>query len=161
MDATLLSIRPALPADVPVLSEYWYDRMTLLMQTNPRIQLAADARARWELSAGRWLHEAGMIFLVAHVGAVPVGAIIGRVEAGTPGLLPDHYARVHELVIDLHTAYRQQGAGRRLLNAFRDQVRAAGITMLVVQVAEGMAVEQAFWRGMGARPRAELMWMDV
>lgn len=161
MNSGITLTRPAESADIPILSEYWYDRMTLLMQTNPRIRLLPDARARWEVAAQRWLHDDTMIFLAGLADAEVAGGIVGKIEPNAPGLIPEQYARLVDFVIDVHTIHQQQGIGRVLLNAFREQVRRAGITRLSVQVMDGMAVEQAFWHGMGAKSYAELVWIDV
>jgi hypothetical protein len=161
MNRGISTIRPAETADLPLLSEFWYDRMTLLMQTNPSIRLLPDARTKWESAAAGWMQDERTVFLTGLAGQEIVGAIAGRIEPNLPGLAPETVARMMELVIDMHTPHMQQGIGRVLLTAFRDRMRADGIQQMAVQVTGGVAVEAAFWRGMGSKSYAELVWMDV
>lgn len=161
MNRGLSSIRTAEPQDLVLLSEFWYDRMTLLMQSSPSLRLLPDARIRWETAASTWLNDEAVVFLVGLAEQEVVGGIAGKIESNAPGLAPENIMRIADLVIDLHTIHKQQGIGRMLLNALRDQAREKGITRMVIQAAAGLAVEQAFWRGMGAKSYAELFWMDV
>lgn len=157
-----MRIRPAQAADLPLLSEYWYDRAALLQQMGAPLQLLPDARSRWEDAAAHWLHADDVYFLTCVINDDEAGgALVGRIEANQPGLAPTHYGRVLQLVIDLHTPHLQQGMGGALLRAFQERLRDNDITRLVAAASVTLAVEEAFWRGMGAQRTQTIFWMDI
>lgn len=156
-----VTVRSTQPEDIPVLSEYWYDRVTLLQQSNPRIALAPDARQRWETVVTDWLTQPDMISLTAMREDEPIGVIIVTVIPNAPGLLPEKIAQILEIVIDIHTPHKQQGIGRYLLNALKVVLIEKNISHLQVSVSTTAVVEQAFWRGMGAKSYDEIFWMAL
>jgi hypothetical protein len=65
------------------------------------------------------------------------------------------------LIIDLHTPHQQQGMGGALVRAFQQKLQAAGITRLMARASMTLAVEEAFWRGIGAQRTHTVFWMDT
>jgi RimJ/RimL family protein N-acetyltransferase len=157
----LMNIRPARAADLPLLSEYWYDRAALLQQMGAPLKLLPDARSHWEAAAATWLHADDTYFLTCVINNEAGGALVGRIEANQPGLAPERYGRVLQLIIDLHTPQFQQGMGGALLRAFQARLRDNDITRLIAAASVALAVEEAFWRGMGAHRTQTIFWMDV
>jgi ribosomal protein S18 acetylase RimI-like enzyme len=147
--------------DVPVLSEFWYDHMALLVQTNPRIRLLPDARVRWEQAVQDWLTQPRYVCQTARAGDEVIGGMIAVIVPPAPGLAPQQLAHITYLVVDIHTRHTRNGVGRVLLEAVRLALRERKITQLITQVGAQSAVEQAFWRGVGARHDDDLFWMDV
>lgn len=156
-----MTIRPTITADLPLLSEYWYDRMALLQQMRTPLRLLPDARSRWEAAANDWLADSDLICLTYTRDDEAAGAIIGGIERNQPGIAPEHIGRVRQLVIDLHTPRPQRGVGSALLTALNDHFREAGVTRTIAEAPVTLAVEQAFWRGVGAKNSHDIFWMDL
>ncbi len=154
-------VRATLLADIPILSEFWYDQMVLLQQMNPRIRLAPEARKKWELGMQETLQQPNTIFLTSILGTEIVGAIAATVLPNAAGLLPEQIAQVTTFVIDIHTPHIQHGTGRHLLEALKNSLAEQHITQLHISVSTSSVVEQAFWRGMGAKNNDEIFWMAL
>lgn len=154
----MLTIRPAVQEDILVLSEFWYDNMALMQQSNPRIRLLPDARHQWEVAMQSISVEQNAIFLVAENAAELVGCVIGRVTANKPGLAPERIGVIDTLLLDLHSK-KLQGAGRELLQAVKSRFIDQHVSQLQVAVAAQATVAQAFWLGMGAKKTDEIFWM--
>jgi hypothetical protein len=154
----MLTIRPVEIADIPLLSEFWYDNMALLQQSNPRIRLLPDARQQWEVAMQHIITMPEVIFLVAANESKLLGCIIGRIASNQPGLAPQFIGIIDNLILDLHSQ-KQHGAGRELLQALKTRFIDQHITQIQVTVAAQATVAQAFWLGMGAKKTDELFWM--
>jgi len=135
----------------------WYEKTVLQQQADSRLRFAPDAEARWQTAASGWLHEAGLALLVAVDADQPVGYAAVRVEAGAPGLLPEHVGVLVDMGLDTHR-YRG-GVGRALVSAAQDWLRDHGAAQMTVAVSRRSAVEQAFWRSLGAREWMDSLWM--
>ncbi len=145
--------RPATPADIPVLIEFWHER-ALLQQA----RLADDARERWTRAALGWLENPDVTLLVGlNDQQQVVGYIVGQVQPAPPGTLPEWQGVISEISIDAH--HYHQGVGRRLVDAARDWFRSRDIEHFIVHVSQRSAVEQAFWRGLGAVKWMEILWL--
>ena len=154
---TPVNIRPATPADLTGLAELWQDKMVLLQQMDRRITLMPDGRARWQTAVAGWLSDTQhAIFVAAHNKAL-VGYIIGRIEPGPPGMLPERYGLITEIALDMHSY--NAGMGRSLVQVLRAWFANQGIKHAIAAVPRRYAVEQAFWRALGATERVDLMWM--
>ena len=151
------TVRPGQPADLPALARLWYEKTVLQQQADPRLRFAPDAEARWLSVAAGWLTDANTALLVAVDGAAPAGYAVVRVEPGAPGLLPERVGVLLDMALDTHR-YRG-GVGRGLVSAAHDWLRHRGVGQLTVAVARGSAVEQAFWRSLGAREWMDCLWM--
>lgn len=150
-----LSVRPAQADDIPLLADYWYDKMVLVQQFNPRVQLLPDAQVQWQQAAQRWLQDATLHFLVAtpaddlSSNAV-TGAMVGYAGANSPGLAPVTIGIIAQFVVDIHSPQVRQGIGRVLLQALRERFQADGITQIRVHTPPHLPVENAFWHAQGA-----------
>lgn len=156
---TLTTVRPADPADLPMLARMWYEKTVLQQQADPRLRFAPDAEARWQSAAAGWLRDADTAVLVADDGGQPAGYTIVRVQPGTPGLLPDCVGVLVDMALDTHR-YRG-GVGRELVAAARAWLAARGATQMTIVVSQRSAVEQAFWRSLGAREWMDCLWMTL
>lgn len=149
----MVQARPAIPADIPVLVEFWHER-ALLQQT----RLAADARARWMEAARKWLESSDAAILVGLDGeGQPVGYIACQIQPSAPGTLPEYQGFISEIAMDAH--HYHQGVGRLLVDAARAWFRSREIDHFLVLVPQRSAVEQAFWRGLGAVKWMEILWI--
>jgi ribosomal protein S18 acetylase RimI-like enzyme len=149
----MIQTRPATPADLPVLVEFWHER-ALLQQA----RLAADARERWMKAASIWLQnpDVGM-FVGLNDDGHPLGYIVGQIQPSSPGVLPERQGLISEIAVDAH--HYHQGAARLLVDAVRAWFQSRQIEHFLVTVSQRSAVEQAFWRGLGAVKWMEILWI--
>lgn len=159
--SSAVKIRATVSADLPILSEFWYDHMVVLQHTNPRLRLAPDARKTWERAMQAAVSQPNTIMLTSVLEDVVGGAILADVLPNAPGLLPERIALVQALLIDIHTPHSQHGIGGYLLAALKNILAEQRITQLQVAVSASSVVEQAFWRAMGARNNDEIFWMAL
>lgn len=152
-------IRPAHPIDLPDLARLWYEKIALLCQLESRLSLPADARERWSAVAQRWLEKAGCQIFVAEVDSQVVGFIIGEIMPGQPGMLPEFIGQVHEFALDMHRYHG--GAGRLLVTALATWFREHEIDHMTMLAFNRFAVEQSFWRGIGASILQNRMWINL
>lgn len=144
-------IRRAQPQDLPGLADLWHERRVLQAQADPRLRLAPDEREAWVQGVDAALTDATLCVLVAenprHGETSPAGFAIGCVVEGRCG-------EVRALVLDAHRYHA--GLGRELLSALRTWFDTQGVSPIVVSVARNHAVEQAFWRSLGAQELHDL-----
>jgi acetyltransferase len=100
----------------------------------------ADARCYWQ-GIGADLAAGPRILLAALAGAQVVGCVQVQPETRSNG---SHRGEVQKLMV--HTAHRQQGWGRALMQAAEDAARAAGLKLLVLDVAQGAPAEKLYQR---------------
>jgi hypothetical protein len=156
----MLTIRDAETADIPVLSEFWYDNMALLQQSNPHIRLLPDARRQWEMAMEHLVMAHNIVFVVAENESGLLGCIVGRRTSNQPGLAPKYIGIIDWLILDLHSQ-KQQGAGRELFQTLKNRFIGQDIKQLQVTVAAQATVAQAFWLGMGAKKTDDIFWMAL
>jgi hypothetical protein len=84
------------------------------------------------------------------------GFIAGRVVGAPIGYVPTLTGEVMGLALDGHSYH--PGAGRALVDAFRDWLDAQGIRCFRVTAPNGAAVEQAFWRSLRGESWDESWW---
>lgn len=157
----VMQIRLMQAADLHQLSEYWYDIVALRQQMEPHLRLQPNARAVWTAAQTDQLSAANTIAYTALRHNVLLGGVILTVEPNEPGHAPATIGVLRNLIVDLHTPHRRQQIVTPLLDATQADLRAREVTAYRVAVSVGLAVEQAFWRGYGARKSADLFWMHL
>lgn len=151
-----LTVRAATPDDLPDLAALWYENTVLQQQADPRIRIAPGGEQVWARAAARWLDEPTTALLVAQ-GTAIAGYLLARVQPGTPGLLPERMGVIAEMAIDLHGYHG--GAGRHLFDGARAWFAAQDVHEVVIMVSRRHAVEQAFWRALGAKDWTDCLLM--
>ncbi len=147
-----LIIRPAAEIDLLELGRLWYEK-AVLQGADQRFKLLPDGRAQWTAAVRRRLHDLEAAMLVAERDGLIYGYIIGVCQDGPPGFSPEKLCVITDMALDLHRY--QGGAGRALVEAVRAWGLARGAGLLVVRSLHRSAVEQAFWRSLGATE-----WID-
>ena len=158
--ARQMLIRGALQADLPILAEYWYDRMVMVQQYNPQVRLLPQAQQRWQAAAEGWLNDPNTIFQVAETpGQDLLGGVAGQIVDNDAGLAPAKIGQVVAFVIDLHTPRLQAGVGRILIDTLRQQLAQRHIQRIMITVFPALSVEAAFWQAIGARQYSGNYWL--
>jgi hypothetical protein len=152
-----VTIRRAIETDIPELSRLWYEKRTMQQQFDRRLTLAADGRAAWERSAMSWLADVSCAIFVGLGDGGLLGYVIGRVQLNPPGLLPEKIGVITDTALDAHQY--QGGLGRSLVKAMRGWFAEQQIENVIVHVPHRHAVEQAFWRSLGALEWVDVMWL--
>lgn len=155
-------IRLTTMGDIPILAEYWYDRMALLSQKTKIIRLMPDAQAQWSQYLQTLLADNDAICFTAEFDSEVVGCMVGIIEANQAGLLPQNYARITDIVLDLHSPHRQQRTVNSLLTRLKLHFHEQGLSEMIVHVPISANIEQAFWSGLGiTRHYQNTFWMEV
>ncbi|MCA9915554.1 MAG: GNAT family N-acetyltransferase [Anaerolineae bacterium] len=155
-----MHIRQAHPEDIPLLSEFWYDQMAIWQQNNRLLRLLPDARDRWEAATSEQLQSEAIVFLTAEIENTLVGGIIGEIVPNLPGVAPQQIGLIRDLIVDNHSELGR-GVGRELLEACITVLRERGIQQVQVRIPTQAAVQQAFWRGVGASNGMDIFWMVI
>lgn len=156
-----MTVRPVTLADIPLLTEYWYDGMALRSQKQRTIRLMPDALTRWQQYAESLIDNSEVIFLAVELENELLGGIIGRVEKNQVGVLPEHYGLIEQVVIDLHSPHKRKNAVTELLEALKNDFRRRDISHIMVHASVNSPVEQGFWRGLGLRHLEDTFWMEL
>jgi|GEM_PF-4149351 len=156
-----MTVRPVTVADIPLLAEFWYDGMALRSQKQTAIRLMPDAMTRWSAYAESLIDDSDVIFLAVELENDLPGCIIGRVEKNIPGVLPERYGLIEQVVIDMHNPHKRQNTITELLDALKADFRRKAISHIMVHVPVYSSVEQGFWRGMGLKHVEDTFWMEL
>jgi GNAT superfamily N-acetyltransferase len=154
-----VTIRSAKPADIPEMARLWYEKMVLQQQFDRRFVVLPDGRMRWMAQVEQWLLDSECaIFVAERVGGL-IGYIIVWIQTGPPGLAPEYIGVVTDLTIEAHG--QQGGAGRLLLQPVREWLGTLGVSNVIAHVPRRQAVEQAFWRALGATEWLDALWLKL
>lgn len=154
-----VTVRPAQSSDIPEMARLWYDKTVLQQQFDRRFTLPPDGQARWMAGAAYWLRDADCSIFVADHEEVLIGYIVAWIQVGPPGMSPERIGVVTDLAIHAHGQHG--GAGRLLLQPVREWLMAQGISHIIAHVPSRQAVEQAFWRALGATEWLDSLWMKL
>lgn len=148
-----VSTRLATRFDLPRLAELQSERFDLLGQADARFALIHHSATLWT----DWLLDERCAIYVAEHDGVLVGYVVGWISLELPGILPPRAGVITELVLDAHSYHG--GTGRLLLNTLRDWFQRQGMQQVIACVPRSQAVEQAFWRAVGAAELLDWMWV--
>jgi GNAT superfamily N-acetyltransferase len=147
----MLIIRAAVSTDLPQLAQIWQEKIVL--QADSRFTPAAQ---RWIASASAWLTDPRCVVLTAEADGQPVGYAVGWIQPMS-GLEGDAVGVITELAIDAHSYHA--GVGRALADALRAWYAERGVSAIAAWASRRSAVEQAFWRSIGALDWMECLWI--
>ena len=156
-----MNIRVSAVDDLPILAEYWYDRMALLSQKTAMIRLMPDAQARWQKHAQSLLTNDDATCLTVELDGEILGCMFASIQANKVGLLPEFYGKISDIVLDLHSPHRQAGTVKALLQEMKQHFQTRDLSVMMVQVPLSATIEQAFWEGLGAKHYQNTFWMEI
>jgi ribosomal protein S18 acetylase RimI-like enzyme len=147
----MATIRAALRTDFPALAALWQEK--LVLQADPRLTPSPE---RWTAGASAWLDDPRCALFVAEDDGRAIGYIAGWIQpfAGVTG---DALGVITEIAIDTHGYHA--GTGRALLDALRAWFHMRGVDAIVVLTSRRLAMEQAFWRSVGATDWMDMWWI--
>ncbi len=154
-----ITTRLATPDDLIDLADLWYENRVLQQQSDPRLTLTVGAKTKWVDEASNWLANPRCAIWVALRGYQCYGYLVLWLQDMPPGVTPHRTGYIADMAVDLHTP--SGGAGQILLNAAQNWLIQQGIENLTVAVPHRQPVQQAFWRGQGARTWMDLMWLKL
>lgn len=158
-DMQTVMVRVANSDDLPDLSRLWYEKTVLQQQTDRRWKLASDARASWSAQVADWFTGVDYRVLVGIRGNQIAGFIIGRLQAAPPGFLPKTIGAVIDMTVDIHG--QPEGVGQVLFHALSNWFQQQDVHLIVTCVPHRQAVDQAFWRALGATEWVDVMWLTL
>lgn len=155
-----MNIRTAVLDDLPTLADLWQERRIILSQIDPRFRLLPDEREGWLLTMQEKLISVDHPIFTVENDALLVGYICGSIQQNELGL-------IEEIALDAHRYHG--GLGRQLVTMLRQWFEQRDIQRIIVGVPRRMAVEQAFWRSLGAKEwmdttwttSSQMMWMQL
>lgn len=143
-----MEIRRAQAPDLAAAATLWYERMALLRESEPGLELAPDASDHWLGRAKTWINDADYAFLVAVADGRIIGLAVVTTCDGLPGLMPDRKGVLMQLAVDLH--HQHGGLPGRLIKAAKAWLRSCDVSVLQVDAPVNYPVEDVFWRAQGA-----------
>jgi GNAT superfamily N-acetyltransferase len=154
-----VTVRVATPNDLIGLADMWCENRVIQQQSDARVTLLPGAKARWIAEAAAWLNDVRCSIWVANRGAALSGYLIAWLQDMPPGVQPNRVGCITDMAVDPHVP--SAGATQHLLNAARAWFKEQGIENLIATVPHRQPVQQAFWRGQGARTWMDLMWLKL
>ena len=145
-------IRHARAADLDAAAVLWYERMSMLRESAPWIELAPNAIDRWRCEAASWITDEACAFYIAEVDDRIIGLVVAAAHESHPGLDPARCGILLELAVDLH--HPHSGLSGRLIEAVKTWMKSNDLSVLDVCAPASYPVEDAFWRAQGAAMRA-------
>lgn len=136
-------IRPATLNDTAALMFLRQERLVLLQQSDARLTAPVE-------SLPEMLADPQCRVLVGERDHQVVGYTVGYVRQSPIGVLPAATGLISELTLDAHKYHG--GLGRQLYAELRAWLLEQQIQHILVRVPRYHAVEQAFWRSLGAEP---------
>lgn len=152
----MTTIRTANRADLPALSNLWYEH-AMLLSGEARFALAEDARIAWAAFHEARLAQPGCVLLVAQQDGRLVACGAARLEAAPPGLRLRQIGVIEEMAADIHQP--APGAMGALADALAQWLREQGAEALTVRLPRLAAADQAFWRARGAGEWMQWLWL--
>jgi L-amino acid N-acyltransferase YncA len=144
-----MNIRVAQPDDIAALVLLWRDKRALLAQTDARFTDTPQIEKDFE----RWLQDPNCaVFVGMNAQGRIMGYVIGCLPSGLHGV-----GMVADVALEMHSY--QKGLARDLLAPLRDWFAERGVRQVIAAVPRRSAVEQAFWRAMGAAEWMDLLWV--
>jgi len=146
-----VTIRPATPADAPVIARFWESLVAFHQALDSDLPIAApNGAGRYTKHLLQYLDDPQTRALVAEADGRVVGYVLGMIV----DLLPDVFAQepggfLADIYVD--SAYRRRGIGGALVAALQAWFHEQGVTHFDWHVAAHNPDALAFWHSIGGR----------
>jgi hypothetical protein len=143
-----MEIQSATRDNLPELNDLWKERRLILSQSDPRVSLNQSEYDVWLVTTKERVVDPGSAVFVAKEEGDLIGYIVGHIPPMPPSKQARRYGIVEEIILDVHTQH--SGLARRLYSALSSWFSRANVDHVLIRTPSCYAVEQAFWRGLGA-----------
>ena len=145
-----MKLRNATINDLPDLANLWRERMVIIGQIDPRFAQNRIERETWIAKARERIHANDQQLIIAEESAALIGYIAGTIQPA-PGRHGEKtvYGIIETIVLDAHTYHG--GLGRGLFTAIKVWFDDQNVQKILIKAPRYYAVEQAFWRALGAK----------
>lgn len=141
-------IQPAEQDDLSSIIALWRERMMIISQSVPQLRSHIPAETDHLAHLQTCLTMPNTALLCAKGQTMTIGYILAT--------LRDDQCLIAEMALDAHAYHR--GLAKALLNAVQTRFMTTAPMPIVICVPRYYAVEQAFWRALGARDWKETTW---
>jgi hypothetical protein len=143
-----MEIRSAVLGDLSGLDDLRLERRVILSQFDPRVTVNQSEHDMWLMRMKERITDTASAVLVAEEGNDLQGYIVGCILFVPRSEPASRYGIVEEIVLDVH-AYHG-GLARLLYSTLSKWFSKSKVEQVLIRTLSGYAVEQAFWRGLGA-----------
>ena len=154
-----MQIRLAEKSDLPAAAVLWYERLALLQQIDPGIELLPNAVEDWHCRAASWVSDAEAAFFVAEEDGNLIGFAAVKLAKVHAGPHPSRLGILLGMAVDLHAAHR--GLSGSLLDRAKQWLSTRHVDCLEIDAPSQYAVEAAFWHAQGAELRSNKYWLQL
>jgi ribosomal protein S18 acetylase RimI-like enzyme len=146
-----VSVRRARTAELSHIGSLAGRLVEMHHRTDPdRFLLVEDVARGYARWFERELARREAVILVATRADTAIGYSYGTLEGRDWNLLLDAHGAIHDIFVD--EAFRQQGVGRRLLEAMLRELEGLGAPRIVLSTMVGNEGAQRLFRACGFRP---------
>lgn len=142
-----IHVRPALLADLAVLSQIWQELMDYHQETDERFALADDAVERWQVLAEDMLAREDAFLLAAHNGGDPTGFCLGWIARNPPIYRVAEVGFISEIAVA--RVQQRRGVGRALIQEAMRFFAAKGVNEFQLSTAVWNDSAHEFWKALG------------
>ena len=153
------SVREATTADIPQISEVWWEFMLFHADLNPTFTPTQDGRDKFAAYLEEQLAAKSSLLLVAHADDSIVGYCLAGMAERPPVLIDCQYGMINDLAVV--SSLRRRGIGEALLKSAEEWFKAAGINRVELQVMSANDLGRRFWTKMGYAVYLEKRFRDV
>jgi len=146
-----MNIRQATINDLPGLADLWQERMVIIGQIDPRFAQNIVDLETWIAQEKERIQANNWQIIAAKKDDTVIGYIAGYIQTSLVGNGEEtnQCGIIEEIVLDAHTYH--SGLGRGLYTAIMTWFDAQDIQQILIKSPRYYAVEQAFWRALGAK----------
>jgi hypothetical protein len=136
------------PQDLPALIALWRERMVIISQSVPHLRRHIPAESAHVAQLEAWLTLPTAHIVCATQNNTVIGYIVGDRR--------DDIWVIQEMALDAHAYHR--GLGKGLFVALQTWFTNTAPLPIVIRAPRYYAVEQAFWRALGATDWTKTTW---
>ena len=144
-------------ADLPLLSQLWYEKAVLVQQQERHLKFDDQARMQWEHLAADWLDDEDTALLIVEAEGLVCGYLVACIRPGLPGMQPHRLGFITEIALDAHRYHG--GAARELVECAFRWFDSREIHQVAAFVMRSSVIDQAFWRAYGGGKWMEWLWI--